>query len=460
LQQKHSLLKRQIKKYFGDQSNIPKELQSFLGAVDAAYQQFDMDREMVERSLELSSQELLQANLEMTAVVHGSPIPQFVIDRNHKVTHWNRALEEATRIRAEEVIGTAKHWKAFYSQERPCMADLLVDGSIERVPELYGEKYNKSRLVPDAYEMTDYFPALGKKGAWLYCTATAIRDSNGNVIGALESLEDITERKRMEDELRLYSEHLEELVAEKTKQLRQAERMAAIGEVAAMVAHDLRNPLQGIAGALGVIRQNLGSAADSLSVKMLDLIESSVGYAGNIIKDLVDYSREVRLEPTETTPKSVTETALLQIKIPENVAVRDLTQERPKILIDVPKMQRVFVNLLRNAIEAMPKGGLIMLSSSESNGILEMRVTDTGDGISESVLQDLWKPFKTTKPRGTGLGLAISKRVVEAHGGAIKVESTVGKGSTFIIAIPINCSASMRQTKPEDVAVSSPLLVN
>lgn len=144
---------------------------------------------------------LLNSEQKLKAVVYGSPIPQFVIDRDHQVVYWNNALEEITGIRASEVIGTNQHWRAFYGAERPCMADLVVDGDIERIPELYQGKYSRSKLVASAYEATDYFPALGEDGKWLFFTAAAIRDVSGQVIGALETLEDVTERKQAEEEI-------------------------------------------------------------------------------------------------------------------------------------------------------------------------------------------------------------------------------------------------------------------
>jgi PAS domain S-box-containing protein len=146
-------------------------------------------------------QALRESEAKLRAIVYGSPIPQFVIDESHTVIHWNRALEEISGIRAEEVIGTKQHWKAFYPEERPCLSDLIVDGHVEQIPDWYRGKYSKSKLVTDAYEVTDYIPMPGKEGKWLHFTAAAITDSKSNRIGAVETLEDITERKKAEDAL-------------------------------------------------------------------------------------------------------------------------------------------------------------------------------------------------------------------------------------------------------------------
>ncbi|MFA5073996.1 MAG: PAS domain S-box protein [Nitrospirota bacterium] len=151
---------------------------------------------------------LLNSEQRLKAVLYGSPIPQFVIDRDHKVVYWNNALEVITGIQATEIIGTNQHWRAFYSAERPCLADLLIDEAIERIPVLYQEKHSRSKLVADAYEVTDYFPALGEQGKWLYFTAAAIRDINGQITSVLETLEDITVRKQAEEQILLDIENL------------------------------------------------------------------------------------------------------------------------------------------------------------------------------------------------------------------------------------------------------------
>jgi len=137
----------------------------------------------------------------LRAILEGSPIPTFVIGKDHRVVYWNRALEELSKIKAEEVIETKEQWRAFYRSERPCMADLIVDETLETVPDWYSGKYNKSGLIDEAYEATDFFPELGKEGRWLRFTAAAIRDAAGELVGAIETLEDITERKKAEEEL-------------------------------------------------------------------------------------------------------------------------------------------------------------------------------------------------------------------------------------------------------------------
>ena len=132
------------------------------------------------------------------SIIQGFSIPAFVIGVNHKILYWNRALERLTNIPMSEVVDTNQHWRAFYASERPCMADLLVDGAENRIPKWYAGKYRKSDLLEEAYEATDFFPDLGEKGRWLRFTAALIRQANGNIVGAIETLEDITERMTAE----------------------------------------------------------------------------------------------------------------------------------------------------------------------------------------------------------------------------------------------------------------------
>jgi PAS domain S-box-containing protein len=142
--------------------------------------------------------EVIVSERRLNSIIDGSPIPQFVIDKGHKIIYWNDALKEISGIRAKEVIGKKEQWRAFYNEKRPCMADLLVDRSQAEIQKWYLGKAKKSKFIKDAYEAIDFFPAMGEDGKWLFFTAAPIRDFEGDVIGAVETLEDITERKKAE----------------------------------------------------------------------------------------------------------------------------------------------------------------------------------------------------------------------------------------------------------------------
>ncbi|MBN1470623.1 MAG: PAS domain S-box protein [Syntrophaceae bacterium] len=155
----------------------------------------------------------------LQSIIGSSPIPAFIIGKDHIIIYWNKALEELSGIKAKEVVGTGQQWRAFYKTARPCMADLLVDKYQKKIPQWYPGKYIKSKLITGAYEATDFFPELGKRGKWLRFTAAVIRNSKGFVIGAVETLEDITDAKRAEESLLRAQEELEIKVKERTRKL-------------------------------------------------------------------------------------------------------------------------------------------------------------------------------------------------------------------------------------------------
>lgn len=172
--------------------------------------------ETINNSVEERAEEtLLNTEQGLKDIIYGSPIPQFIIDRNHRIVHWNKALEEITGITASEVIGTSRHWRAFYDAERLVMADLMLEGDMEKIHELYGE-CKEYTLKVDRCEAVDFFPTSGKEGMWLHLTVLPIKDADGQVIGALEALQDITEQKRAEELLK-QSEERYRLIAENVR---------------------------------------------------------------------------------------------------------------------------------------------------------------------------------------------------------------------------------------------------
>jgi signal transduction histidine kinase/putative methionine-R-sulfoxide reductase with GAF domain len=261
---------------------------------------------------------------------------------------------------------------------------------------------------------------------------------------AIENAQLIQELNKARAEVQEYADHLEVKVADRTRELKEAqsrllksERLAAIGELAGMVGHDLRNPLTGITGATYYLKDKVGNKMDAKAKEMLEIIEKDIAYSNKIINDLLDYSREIRLELTQSSPKVVVEEALPLVKIPRNVKVLNLTEDEPKIEVDVDKLKRAFVNIIKNAVEAMPKGGRLTIKSKKSADDCKLVFSDTGTGIADSMLQKLWSPLYTTKAKGMGFGLPICKRIVEAHGGKIAVETAIARGTTFTVSIPI-----------------------
>jgi len=143
----------------------------------------------------------------LAQIIDSSPVPMFVIDTDHNITFWNTACENATGVLACEAVGTNKAWHPFYLEERPTMADLIVDGRIDDMKSLYAGKFNRSTTAKDTWEAEDYFPHFPDGGRWLSFSATVLKDKNGSIIGAVETLRDITQQKLFEIELK-EKEHL------------------------------------------------------------------------------------------------------------------------------------------------------------------------------------------------------------------------------------------------------------
>jgi PAS domain S-box-containing protein len=346
----------------------------------------------------------------LRAMLNVSPYSISVSNPFGNIVECNQALLDMHHYPSkDEVIGKSR-------------MSLFAPKDRQRGTERFQKALEAHEIMPSPAEE---YTLITKEGREFHAELAGafIRDATGNPTAYVAISRDLTEHYEYED------------------RLRKAERLAAIGETAAMVGHDLRNPLQGISAAVYFLKHKLDPAEDAEVTEMLGMIQGGVDSADKIIAELLDYSREIRLELTETNAKEVVQAAIQQVKVPANVEIRNLTQQTPSLLIDIGKTERVFVNLIGNAVDAMPAGGILTITTTESNQTLEISFADSGEGIPDQVMRDLWKPLKTTKSKGTGLGLPICKRIVDAHGGQIECETILGKGTTFTIKLPLKLNA-------------------
>ena len=252
---------------------------------------------------------------------------------------------------------------------------------------------------------------------------------------------DFVERVENEQKLDEYAKNLEKVVEERTKQLKDAERLAAIGATAGMVGHDIRNPLQGITSDVYLIKTDLAlmpesEAKESMS-ESLEGIEDNVEYINKIVQDLQDYAKPIIPTLQETDFERLCQEVLFKNDVPANISASLRVEKQAKKLVADPELlKRILSNLVSNAVQAMPEGGKVELCAYQETGDVIITVEDTGVGIPEEIKPKLFTPLFTTKCKGQGFGLAVVKRLIEALGGTVSFESERGKGTKFIIRLP------------------------
>jgi PAS domain S-box-containing protein len=269
-----------------------------------------------------------------------------------------------------------------------------------------------------------------------------LKNSDGKVYGLGAVITDITERKQIEIKLEQYSKNLEKIVEERTRQLQEKERLATIGETAGMVGHDLRNPLQSIAGDLYLLDCDISSLPESNDKKSMQEsvsnIQENLLYIDKIVEDLKNYAKQITPNLEMVNVEKVIEEAMLIVPIPSNLQVALVVENGfPMITADFSMLKRVLTNLLQNAVQAMPQGGKLSVDAKCRDTDVFISVEDTGVGISEELKPKLFQPMVTTKAKGQGLGLAVVKRLVEAQGGAVSFESEEGKGTKFTVKLKV-----------------------
>jgi signal transduction histidine kinase len=239
------------------------------------------------------------------------------------------------------------------------------------------------------------------------------------------------------------------------RRLERAERLASLGELAASLAHEIKNPLAGIAGAVQVMAEEMPKSHPRKPI--MQEVLSQVRRLDRTVRDLLAFARPGKPDVASYDIHQILDRVLLLLaEDPEAKrirVVRDYQPDVPPLEVDGKQLGQVFLNLILNAIQAMPGGGQATLQTrlreageTRGNGraaegaLVEVDVSDTGPGIPAQVLHDLFKPFVSTKHRGTGLGLSVSRRIVEDHGGWIEVESLEGQGATFRVCLPVESS--------------------
>jgi PAS domain S-box-containing protein len=355
--------------------------------------------------------------------------PIITWDPGFRITRFNHAFERLTGRSQEEVLG--KTLDILFPDESRQASMALIQKTLE------GERWE---TVEIPILNTD-----GSKKTVLWNSANLL-DPQGKLTATIAQGFDITDRKKAEQELKNYSGKLEEMVNERTRDLREAqdqlikkEKLAVLGKLAGGVGHELRNPLGAIKNAAYFLDMALEKPDPDVK-EMVELINKEVARSEDIISSLLDFARPKTLTLRKGAVNTVINEALKRNPVPKNIAViSNLDETLPEIQADSDKLLQVFNNIISNAFQAMPEGGKLTITSKQSGpGVVSIAFADTGVGISAENMKRLFEPLFTTKIKGIGLGMVVTKTIVESHGGHIDVQSEKGKGTTFIVNLPMS----------------------
>jgi len=501
-------------------------------------------------------------------IIEGSPIPIFVISRDHQIILWNKACSDLTGYTAEEMIGTERQFTPFYPDKRPTLADLIIDNNYESkgmflgMVHYYGsKKVQPSNIIPGAYEATDYYENLGGKRRYLYFLAAPIYNKDGEVIAAIETLQDVSRERQMELNLKEYAESLKDeldvninlrkgienlnvflesviksspdkiyvlendgmvyyvsrgfdgsnlqtkgthmtemvdpdnraLVLEKwecakkgiftpyeievrlkngstrnllfsvtpikgmgkfiivqrditeikklEKKFYESQRLAAVGQLSAGIAHEVRNPLSSIKMSLQILRRRLQPEGNDL--KRFKIAEKEVEHLEKLVSDILIYAKpdelDCHLSDLNEIIKSSLKSAEKEI-MEKNIKVHiDLSSDIQAFKFDNGKLSQALLNIYLNAVDAMSEEGSLSITTKTTteNKMAEIVVEDNGCGIDEKDFPYIFNPFFTKKSYGTGLGLTQVKKIVDLHQGTVEIFSQPEKGTRVVITLPV-----------------------
>ncbi|OGP66918.1 MAG: hypothetical protein A2W27_08810 [Deltaproteobacteria bacterium RBG_16_44_11] len=511
-------------------------------------------------------EKLLREKKTIDGIIEGSPIPTFVINKQHEVILWNRACMELTGYSAEDMVGTDKHYIPFYSVKRPVIADLIIDNDIESLNQYYGtKKVKKSGKVLGAYEATDYFENLGGRSRYLYFLAAPIYDEKGEIIAAIETLQDVSRDEELSKSLREYAETLQNELTENIelrreieelynylqsivkslpdkiyemdesgiinymsrglkkdgrsssrefkgvhflefvapehrdlvlsrweeakkgiykpyemdattkdgrklnllvttspvvgtnhyivvqrditefknleKKLYESEKLAALGQLSAGIAHEVRNPLSSIKMSLQILEKRINPAGNDL--KRFKIAEKEVEHLETLVNNVLVFAKPIDPKKTSADLAKVLDHAIAMAE--KGIADKKIVLQTEygivhSITIDAAMMGDAFLNIIRNAIEAVEEQGNILVSlnySDDTQQSIIVQITDNGCGIDDVDMPHIFNPFFTLKKYGTGLGLSQVKKIIDLHQGTIDVISKKNEGTTVRIILPV-----------------------
>jgi PAS domain S-box-containing protein len=376
-----------------------------------AYQELEKRFEDLNLKLEETNNQLRQSLVEkdkisnyLNNILESISSGVLVINSVGKITLFNRAAGEITGYQTDEVLG--KDYLEIMGKNIKNEATPL--NTLETgISHLNGEK-----------EILD---KNGNKIPLGFSTSL-LTDGENNQLGAVEVFFDLSHIKRLEDEIA------------------QVKTLAALGEMAATVAHEVRNPLGGIAGFAAILEKDLSE--NDPRRKWVKKIIEGVENLNRIVINLLNYTKVVKFSPNKVDFLRFLDDTLnfflmdLSAQTKNIEIIKNYPPEKFECLIDVEQFRQVVLNLLRNSVQALPEGGKIEVLTRPIKDKVIFKISDSGVGMDEQTQKQLFNPFFTTKEGGTGLGLSTVKKIVDAHKGEIEIESEKSKGTTVTVSLP------------------------
>lgn len=351
-----------------------------------------------ERDLEILRQKAEDRALAIEGynenILQSVPSGVMSFDENLKIMKVNQAAGKILEVKEETVIG--KHHAEILGKP---ITDLLN-----------GKKFIERGEI-------SYITSSGKR-IWLGMTLSPLRDQNGKTIGQILVFTDLTHLKAVESQMELRA------------------RLSSLGELSVGIAHELRNPMAVIAG----YTKLLSKKGEKSLQPIIENISKEIAVMDRIISDFLSFAKPAELTMTDIDLKAMIGNCITAIRGDKSdITVRLNIDGRPTIKGDEIFLRQTFINIIQNAVEAMPQGGVLFIEivpSADPGRGFDIVISDTGHGISEDIIDKIFLPFFTTKERGTGLGLAIVHKIVVSHGGTISVESS-DKGTMFRMRLPV-----------------------
>ena len=356
-------------------------------SMEESYRLLEARMQEMDRELAVKNRELAFTSDYLNSILEGMSDGVIAVTTDGIVTTFNHGASRVLGYRADETVGR-----------------------------LFSEVFGRAFPAPPGRNAMEWRTIDGRPVLVSECDSP-LSDRDGKHIGSVKVFQDLTE-----------------IEALRTR-VRQKDRLAALGEMAATVAHEIRNPLGGIRGFAALLARDIEE--NDPRARLVDRIQVGAKELERVVNELLEYTRPIQLQLQTFSCHEVVAASLSYMTIDDSmITVSNLVEPQLTVVADSHRIRQALMNILLNAAQSIEGKGEIVIRGEREAGVVKLAVSDTGCGMTTEQIEKVFSPFFTTKEKGTGLGLAIASKIVETHGGAIQVESEPGKGSTFYVTLP------------------------